>query len=57
MMQAYQSYTVKALIPYLFPNNATLEFGIFDCFFIPLHPTMSHETGGGSESSALLGNL
>ena len=32
MIQAYQSYTVKALIPYLFQNNVALEFGIFDCF-------------------------
>ena len=24
---------------------------------VPLHPMMSHETGGGSESGALLGNL
>ena len=32
MIQAYQSYTVKTLIPYLFQNNVALEFGIFDCF-------------------------
>ena len=30
---------------------------LFQNKVVPLHPMMSHETGGGSESGALLGNL
>ncbi len=39
--------------PLLFVNSSWL----FQNKVVPLHPIMSHETGGGSESGALLGNL
>lgn len=43
------------------PEIQTLEFvnsiWLFQNKVVPLHPMTSHETGGGSESGALLGNL